>query len=124
MAEWGNALLKFCSIALVSAAVSNTVLGAQDPLAMPAEEAPASSWSWFGDLMLGEDHVTGIPRADSSLQRTFGRARAGVLYDPVPTLEFGGAIKLAASSDENSQDRRNNFNERSNDVALDQLFVR
>jgi len=89
-----------------------------------ADEADTKTWSWFGDLMLREDHVTGIPRADDSIERTFGRARLGVLYDPIPTLEFGGAVKLAASSQDNAEDRINNLNERSNDIALDQLFVR
>lgn len=89
-----------------------------------ADDAEARTWSWFGDLMLRGDHVNGIPRADDSVQRTFGRGRFGVLYDPIPTLEFGGAVKLAASSDDNRDDRINNFDERSNDVALDQLFVR
>ena len=89
-----------------------------------AEESETKAWSWFGDLMLRGDHVTGIPRADDSLQRTFGRGRLGVLYDPIPALEFGGAVKLAASTDDNTNDRINNFDERSNDIALDQLFVR
>jgi hypothetical protein len=103
---------------------SNAAVAADDPLIAPAEESAGATWSWFGDAMLREDHVTGIPRADSSLHRTFGRGRIGVLYDPIPTLEFGAAVKLAASGEDNSQDRRNNLNERSNDVALDQLFVR
>ena len=123
--HWGMSLLKFYWIALFCAAASSSVLAAaNDPLTVPPDETAASSWSWFGDAMLREDHVTGIPRVDSSLQRTFGRARLGVNYDPIPTLEFGAALKLAASSDDNSQDRRNNYNERSNDVAMDQLFVR
>jgi hypothetical protein len=121
--SWGNALHKFLCLTLLSAFAGNSVLAA-DPLAVPADEPAPSSWSWFGDVMVREDHVTGIPRADSSLQRTFGRGRVGVLYDPVPTLEFGAAVKLAAASDDNSQDRRNNLNERSNDVAADQFFLR
>jgi hypothetical protein len=121
---WGNALLRFFSLALLTALAGRAASAADDPLVVPAEEAAATTWSWFGDVMLRQDHVSGIPRADSSLQRTFGRGRIGVLYDPIPSLEFGGAVKLAASTDDNSQDRRNNFNERSNDIALDQLFLR
>jgi hypothetical protein len=47
-----------------------------------------------------------------------------VLYDPIPNLEFGAALKLAYASIPNSEDRTYNNNERSNDIALDQLFVR
>lgn len=117
-------MVRFCYVVLLSASASSAALAANDALTMPPDEAANSSWSWFGDVMLRQDHVTGIPRADSSLQRTFGRVRPGVLYDPVPTLEFGAALKLAESSDANAADRRNNDNERSNDAALDQLFVR
>ena len=89
----------------------------------PDAEA-ASAWNWFGDVMLREGRTRGIPRADSSFDQTFGRGRFGATYDPIPTLEFGGAIKLAAADNANSQDRLRNQNERSNDVALDQLFLR
>jgi hypothetical protein len=94
--------------------------------AIESMEEPASSpWTWFGDVLLREDHVHGIPRTvEPNIQRVFGRGRFGVLYDPIPTLEFGGAIKLAAASNRNAEDRSYNLNERSNDIALDQLFVR
>jgi len=114
--------LKLAAIVCLGLAVEAR---AQDAALTPPDDAPARTWSWFGDAMLRYDHVTDIPRAtDTSLSRTFGRGRFGVLYDPVPTLEFGAAIKLAASSEDNRGDRINNFNERSNDIALDQAFVR
>jgi len=98
---------------------------ADDPLNMAVEENAASSWSWFGDLNLRGDRVRDIPRpVEPDVQGAFGRARFGVLYDPIPNLEFGAAIKLAYASIPNSEDRSYNENERSNDVALDQLFVR
>jgi hypothetical protein len=120
----GRALQRLAFIALALLLAQSVSAAADDSsLAPPADES-ARTWSWFGDAMLREDHVNGIPRADDSVQRTFGRARVGVLFDPIPALEFGGAVKLAASSDNNTDDRINNFDERSNDVALDQLFVR
>ena len=87
--------------------------------------ATLSPWNWFGDAMLRVDRTTGIPRAvDASFDSSFGRGRFGVSYDPIPTLELGAAIKLAAASNPNSDDRLRNMNERSNDVALDQFFLR
>jgi len=100
---------------------------AQELPGIPAGDEPAAAtpWIWFGDFMLREDHVTGIPRAtDTSFTRTFGRGRFGVLYDPIPALEFGAAIKLADASNSNDLDRSHNNNERSNDIAIDQFFMR
>ena len=103
-----------------------TRLFAQDAViqAPPEDAAPASAWSWFGDLMLREEHVTGIPRAEDSIQRIATRGRFGVLYDPIPQLEFGAAIKLAVATNGNDEDRSYNLNERSNDIAIDQFFMR
>jgi hypothetical protein len=89
------------------------------------EPNPPGPWTWFGDVQLRQDHVSDIPRlVDPSFTRTFGRGRFGVLYDPIPELEFGAAIKLADASNSNDLDRSYNVNERSNDVALDQFFMR
>ena len=57
------------------------------------------------------------------------RAHSGVAASAFSTIRFriwrfGGAIKLAASSQDNAEDRINDLNERSNDIAVDQLFVR
>src|SRR6185312_652519 len=126
-AQSGDALLKAHYIASLAILLccSGALSAAEDPaLLQPADEAPAKAWSWFGDALLRGDRVTGIPRADDSISRTFGRGRFGVLYDPIPNLEFGAAMKLAASSQDNAEDRINNVNERSNDVAVDQLFMR
>ncbi len=116
---------RFASILLLSALACGAVQASDDPLAMPQGDEPAPHvWSPFGDLLLREDHVSGVPNRAEDVQRVFGRGRFGVLYDPIPALELGAAIKLAASTDPNSDDRKYNLNERSNDVALDQLFVR
>ena len=115
---------KYLAIAVLALA-SSTVCAADDPLAASVDEKPASPWSWFGDLMLRYDHVTDIPRpVEPDIHGGFGRARLGVLYDPVPALEFGAAIKLAKASIDNTEDRSYNLNERGNDIALDQAFVR
>ena len=104
---------------------SAPLLAAEDPLIAPVEEKSASAWSWFGDLMLRYDRVTDIPRpVEPDIHAAFGRARLGVLYDPIPTLQFGAAVKLAESSIDNSENRSYNLNERANDIALDQAFVR
>ena len=104
---------------------SAPLLAAEDPLIAPVEEKSASAWSWFGDLMLRYDRVTDIPRpVEPDIRAAFGRARLGVLYDPIPTLQFGAAVKLAESSIDNSENRSYNLNERANDIALDQAFVR
>ena len=100
---------------------------AQDAiLSAPSDEQPATSaWSTFGDAMLRYDRTTDIPRTvDPDLRRVFGRARVGELYDPIPQLQFGGAIKLADASNGNEEDREYNNNERSKDTSIDQLFVR
>jgi hypothetical protein len=102
---------------------ASAVVCAQGPSA--DAEAEPSAWNWFGDLMLRGDRVEDIPRpVDPSFSRVFGRGRFGAIWDPIPALEFGAAIKLAAASNPNSEDRLHNSNERSNDAALDQLFVR
>jgi len=115
---------KYVFAALLALAVS-PAYAVDDPLAAPLDEKAASPWSWFGDLMLRYDDVRDIPRpVEPDIHGAFGRARLGVLYAPIPALEFGAAIKLAASSIDNSEDRSYNLNERGNDIALDQAFVR
>lgn len=87
-----------------------------------AETAP---WQWFGDVMLRGNHTEDIPRpVDASFSDVFGRGRFGLAYDPIPALEFGAAIRLAASTSPNSKVRTRNFNERGNDATLDGLFLR
>ncbi len=102
-----------------SARAQDAVLSAQD------DQPKTSPWSFFGDGLLRYDHTDNIPRpVEPDIRREFGRVRAGVLYDPIPQLEFGGAVKIAAASNGNEEDRSYNENERSNDIALDQFFMR
>jgi hypothetical protein len=116
--------------ALLLTALLAVAAGATGAQSLPGTEAdaevamPASAWTWFGDLSVRNDHTRDIPRATrTSFERTFARGRFGVLFDPIPSLEFGAAIKLAAANNPNSDDRLFNENERSNDVAADQLFL-
>lgn len=110
-----------CLVALLPAAATL----ADEPLVLPTTEQAPSAWTWFGDVLLREDHVRDIPRIyEPDIQRVFGRGRFGVLYDPIPELEIGAAIKLAAASNSNKDDRSYNLAERSNDIAIDQFFLR
>lgn len=100
---------------------------AQDAiLSTPDDAQPkASPWSFFGDVMGRYDDTRDIPRpVEPDISRSFGRARVGVLYDPIPQLELGAAMKLAVASNRNNEDRSYNENERSNDIAIDQFFAR
>ena len=110
-----------CLIALLPAGAAL----ADEPLVLPTAEQAPSAWSWFADVLLREDHVRDVPRThEPNIQRVFGRGRFGVLYDPIPQLEIGAAIKLAAASNGNEDDRSYNLDERSNDIAIDQFFLR
>ncbi|MEP6483682.1 MAG: putative porin [Rudaea sp.] len=109
-----------------AALIAPAFVCAQDTIVSAQNDQPTTSaWTPFGDGMLRYDRTTDIPRpVDPNIDRLFGRVRAGVLYDPIPTLQIGGAIKLAAADNPNKDDRSYNENERSNDIAIDQLFVR
>lgn len=112
-------------IVWLAALLPTAVALADEPLVQPVPDQAASAWSWFGDILLREDRVRDIPRVyEPDIQRVFGRARLGVLFDPIPELEIGAAIKLAAASNSNKDNRSYNLEERSNDIAIDQLFVR
>ncbi|MDE1961406.1 MAG: putative porin, partial [Xanthomonadaceae bacterium] len=118
-------MLKLGCVALFVVFVPALACAQDDQLVLPGTESAPSAWTWFGDVLLREDHVRDIPRIyEPNIQRVFGRGRLGVLYDPIPQLEIGGAIKVAAASNANDEDRVYNLNERSNDIAIDQLFVR
>ncbi|MDE2257503.1 MAG: putative porin [Xanthomonadaceae bacterium] len=118
-------MLKLGCVALFVVFVPALACAQDDQLVLPGTESAPSAWTWFGDVLLREDHVRDIPRIyEPNIQRVFERGRLGVLYDPIPQLEIGGAIKVAAASNANDEDRVYNLNERSNDIAIDQLFVR
>jgi hypothetical protein len=122
MAAW-----KFTAAILffgLCAAAPNTY--AQDAVLNASDDAPAASWSWFGDAILRYEDTEHLPgaRYNHPLKRERGRARLGGIWSPMPTLEFGAAIELGAGSDSNRDNRLNNDNERSNGANLDQFFLR
>lgn len=122
----GNRSAVLQRVFLIGMLGMSTCASAQDAILSAQEDQPkASPWTFFGDAMARYDRTTDIPRPiDPDISRLFGRVRSGVLYDPIPQLELGAAIKLAAASNGNDEDRSYNENERSNDIALDQFFLR
>jgi len=98
---------------------------AQDAiLAAQQDETPARSWSTFGDVWLGYDHLSGLPNNRPDFSRFRGRARAGVLWNLASEWELVGSVRVADGSDANRDNRRNNDNERSDGIGLDQLLLR
>ncbi|MEO5624795.1 MAG: hypothetical protein ABIQ70_02160 [Dokdonella sp.] len=106
-------------LGLSRAFAQDAVLDAQDQ-----EQPPSRSWTTFGDLWIGYDHVSGLPGGRANLARVRGRARLGGIWNFASEWELGGALRVADGSDANRDNRRNNDNERSDSVGLDQLFVR
>lgn len=92
------------------------------PVLAQDEAAASSVWSWYGDLNLRVDHVQDLAGRDD-LERNDGRVRFGVrrMFD---NLEFGMALEAAIGSDDNRDNRRNNDNERSDAVNLDEFYLR
>jgi hypothetical protein len=94
-------------------------------LSMPVlaqDDAASSVWSWYGDLKLRVDHVQDLAGRDD-LERNRSRLRFGArrMFD---NLEFGVALEGALGSDDNRDNRRNNDNERSDALNLDELYLR
>ena len=113
-----------CATLAWAAATYLSPCWAQDAVLSAEEPEAARSWSWFGDFWTGYDHVSGLPNNRDDLSRVRSRLRAGMLWNVSPTWEIGGSARLALGSDSNDDNRRNNDNERSDDVGLDQLFIR
>lgn len=86
-----------------------------------AEDA-SNAWSWFGDLRLRIDHVQDLAGRED-IERNRGRVRFGA-HRMFGDLEFGIALEGALSSDDNDDNRRNNDNERSDAVNLDEFYLR
>jgi hypothetical protein len=110
-------------LALLLAAVVPRA-SAQDAVLAAQEQEPARSWTTFGDLWIGYDHVSGLPNDREDLSRVRGRLRLGGIWNFAPEWEFVGSLRLAQGSDSNRDNRRNNDNERSDSVGLDQLLLR
>jgi hypothetical protein len=111
-------------LALVSALIVPPVFGQDAILDAPQEEAPAHSWSTFGDMWVGYDHLSGLPNNRPDFSRFRGRARAGAIWNFATEWELVGSLRVADGSDANRDNRRNNDNERSDSIGLDQLLVR
>ena len=113
------ALLTGAMLAAPSARAQDGILdGAAD-----ADTAPASRWTWFGELLARYDHVQGLSN-DRTVSRWRGRGRVGAEFAAMPELSFGAAIELAQGSDRNADNRINNDNERSDGGNLDQFWLR
>ena len=113
-----RAIVAALALASARALAQDAILGAEEP------EAATPDWGTFGDAWIGYDHVSGIPNNRDDIRRGRARFRAGVFWNATPTWETGGSVRLAAGTDSNDDNRRNNDNERSDGVGLDQLFVR
>jgi putative porin len=82
------------------------------------------NYEFFGDVQLRSDSVRDLPRPiENDFDRVTARARLGVLWSPVDSIEVGLAGKVNLSSQSNSKTRFNLDNERANDVVMDELFL-
>lgn len=101
------------------------IVAAQDAILAGSEQAESErSWSTFGDGWIGYDHLSGLPNHRPDFSRVRGRVRAGIAWSATPEWEFVGAVRVADGSDSNRDNRRNNDNERSDSIGLDQLVIR
>ncbi|MET0232528.1 MAG: hypothetical protein ABW186_16475 [Rhodanobacteraceae bacterium] len=98
---------------------------AQDAIldAHEAQETP-KSWGWIGDFRAGYDHVSGVPNNRDDISRLDTRVRAGAFWNITPEWEAVGLARATLGTDTNKDNRRNNDNERSDGIGLDQLAVR
>jgi len=95
----------------------------EDPMLAALDEPAPSAWSLFGDALLRYDRVTGLANRPDGVERWRSRARLGALWSG-EALQFGVAAEGALGSDANSDNVRNNDNERSDDFNLDQAWLR
>ena len=113
-----RALAIACACIASPALAQDAILGAQE-----TEDAP-KDWGWLGDFWAGYDHVSGVPNNRDDISRLRTRVRAGAFWNLSPTWEAVGVARAAQGTDSNDDNRRNNDNERSDSIGLDQLFVR
>jgi hypothetical protein len=96
----------------------------QDAVLNAGADEPDQKWIFFGDFWGGYDHVTGIPNNRDDVSRVRGRVRLGGLWNFAEGWDAVGVMRVAQGSDSNSDNRRNNDNERSDEIGLDQLLLR
>ena len=110
---------------LLGIAMLASSASAEDPLLATQEEASDERSSmFFGDVSAGYDHVAGLPNGRDDLARGRIRARLGAIWSFDAAWDIGASARMAAGTDANRDNRRNNDNERSDSVGLDRLFVR
>lgn len=98
-----------------------------DPASEPdfeLAEEPTSAWKPFGELLLRADRVTGLPGGREDLERARARARFGARWQGDGALSFGVAAEAARGTDANRDNLANNDVEASDDVNLDQAWMR
>ena len=105
------------AFAVASAHAQDAVLDAQ-------ESDAARPVTTFADFWAGYDHVSGLPNNRDDLERGRVRLRVGAQWNFASSWQLGGALRVARGTDSNDDNRRNNDNERSDSIGLDQLFIR
>lgn len=106
------------ALAQASAADDDPLMAGWDEEQSPSE----STHHLFGDVAVRGDRVTGFTARDD-VERLRGRLRIG-WRGAGDTWEYAVAAKANLASDNNVDNRRNNDNERSDAVSLDQAFFR
>ena len=88
-----------------------------------AEDAAAAAIDWYGDLRVRGEHTSDIPARSDDIERLRASLRIGGRHYTDNGWEFAVAAKLGAGNDDNDDSRRNNDNELSNGVGLDELYA-
>ncbi|MCB1606484.1 MAG: putative porin [Xanthomonadales bacterium] len=88
--------------------------------ALPAQESD-QRFTYSTDLLIRAER-TELPVREFDRLRT--RLRLGASFLATDALEFGVAARMALGSDDNADNRANLDNQRSNEAALDQFWMR
>ncbi len=120
-------LLNRMLLTLLAGSVSGLTWAAQDGdmngEQADDEAASASLWSYYGDVRLRAERITGLPNRRDDFDRALARLRYGVRYESAEGFEFGAALRASVGNDDNRDNRRNLDNERSDAGGLDELYV-
>jgi hypothetical protein len=87
------------------------------------ETVTPADWVWFGDFWSRAERTEAIPNRSDDLERLRARARVGVRR-VFADVEFGAGLEAALGSDGDRGNRANNDNERSDDLNLDEIYLR
>lgn len=110
--RWGK--IAGCGAAIVGLACGPAAWG---------EEATPAAIDWYGDLRVRGEHTSDIPARRDDIERMRAALRIGGRHYTDQGWEFAVAAKLGAGSDDNADNRRNNDNEQSNGIGLDELYA-